>query len=565
MDLKTIFICLALISLTGLFLSLYLYKTNTYKYDGAFTWLLAVIFATLSPVTLALHGILPVLITINLSNSLIIFAPMLVGISLRRFYHLRISKAFLFIGIFFVILFNVMAPISPTKDRIIIISLAYTILWLEPAAILLQKIDQVKKADYPLGLAFLLISPFSLYRLIATWIEPNPENLLSGSISQKIYLSGLIVIWLVVIFGYMLIIYKHAFEKIILEEARYKVAIDQNPHSIIQTNLNGEIISTNQAFADTTGYPGDVLTGKNMRILKSGYHEKDFYKNIWDTLLAGQVWKGEIKNKKRDGSLFWEKAIITPVKDQDGKIISFFAIKEDITHQKRLEEFKNSIESLMKHDLKTPLNAIINFPIIMLEDQNLSEEQREFLGIIKSSGEQALEQIERSMDLYKLEAGTYVEKIEQVVIAEIINEIVVALQSLTMAHNIRIEILDKTDFAHKNISLTIHTDKILLYRILSNLIKNAIEASQYNSSVVITLLTTGSYLVIDIHNQGEIPRSVQKIFFSKFSTFGKTRGTGLGTYIARLLCEYLGFEISFTSDPEEGTHLVVQIPATLLK
>jgi len=128
-------------------------------------------------------------------------------------------------------------------------------------------------------------------------------------------------------------------------------AIDHNPASIIITGPNGHIQKVNPKFEQLTGYTIDEVRGKNLRILQSGTHSKKFYKNLWDTITAGKEWFGEFHNKKKNGELYWEKASIAPVFDENNKISHFVAVKEDITEQKRVSEEQKETNQQLQSQL----------------------------------------------------------------------------------------------------------------------------------------------------------------------------------------------------------------------
>jgi PAS domain S-box-containing protein len=136
-------------------------------------------------------------------------------------------------------------------------------------------------------------------------------------------------------------------------------AIEASPASVVITNTKGNIEYVNPFFEDKTGYTLQEVIGKNPRILKSGKQSVEFYKNMWNTVLKGQIWRGEFHNKKKNGQLYWEKGSISPVTDGNGKIIQFIAIKEDITQQKKIlaelnaakeEAEKNASEVIMQKE-----------------------------------------------------------------------------------------------------------------------------------------------------------------------------------------------------------------------
>lgn len=122
------------------------------------------------------------------------------------------------------------------------------------------------------------------------------------------------------------------------ENAMLWTAINQNASQVIITNRDGEIIYANAKVAEVTGYPINELIGKSPSLLKSGNTPNDYYKNLWTTILKGEIWHGVFENRKQNGTLYSEKAIITPVKDHNGNITHFIALKEDITQLKRAEE-----------------------------------------------------------------------------------------------------------------------------------------------------------------------------------------------------------------------------------
>ncbi|OQY99120.1 MAG: hypothetical protein B6D35_10170 [Candidatus Brocadia sp. UTAMX2] len=115
-------------------------------------------------------------------------------------------------------------------------------------------------------------------------------------------------------------------------------AVEQSPASIVITDTKGNIEYVNKKFTTITGYTSEEAIGKNPRILKSDKKNPDEYKELWETINTGKEWAGEFLNKKKDGQTFWEYAFISPIKNQDGEITHFLAIKEDITKRKKAEE-----------------------------------------------------------------------------------------------------------------------------------------------------------------------------------------------------------------------------------
>ncbi len=118
---------------------------------------------------------------------------------------------------------------------------------------------------------------------------------------------------------------------------KYSLAVEQSPSAIVITDLNAKIEYANAAFTRTTGYSLEEVLGKNQSILNSGKTSKDTFKNLWKTIGSGEMWKGELINRRKDGSEYIELALITPVRQRNGEISHYLAIKEDITERKQLE------------------------------------------------------------------------------------------------------------------------------------------------------------------------------------------------------------------------------------
>ncbi len=122
------------------------------------------------------------------------------------------------------------------------------------------------------------------------------------------------------------------------ELKEFFVIIEHSPISVVITDVNGNIKYANKTVLELTGYTIEELIGKNPRILNSGFHTKEFYEEMWKEIKSGNEWRGEIKNIKKDKSTYWERAIIIPIKNDNGEIYSFLALKEDITQSKKQAE-----------------------------------------------------------------------------------------------------------------------------------------------------------------------------------------------------------------------------------
>ncbi|MEO0303631.1 MAG: PAS domain S-box protein, partial [candidate division WOR-3 bacterium] len=175
-------------------------------------------------------------------------------------------------------------------------------------------------------------------------------------------------------------------------------SINQSPASVVITDTEGNIEYVNKKFTEVSGYTFEEVKGKNPRILKSGEKSKEEYKELWDTIKSGREWRGEFHNKRKDGTLYWELALIAPIIDKDGKIINFVAVKEDITERKRMEHelFESKLKAEqatkaksiflanMSHEIRTPLNGIVGMVDLLLGTK-LDKDQEDYAKTIKYS------------------------------------------------------------------------------------------------------------------------------------------------------------------------------------
>jgi PAS domain S-box-containing protein len=231
----------------------------------------------------------------------------------------------------------------------------------------------------------------------------------------------------------------------------------------------------------------------------------------------------------------------------------------DITEHKKLAKLREDVEQITRHDLKTPLNGIIALPDIILDRWNVEDaEARGMLRMIKEAGLRMLRMINLSHDLFKMETGKYNYTPTKMNLTPLFRSILVELEDLIRSRKIEMRILVNGKPLGSSPFILLG-EELLVYSMLSNLMKNALEAAPYGSTVTLRLDDTDG-TSISVHNLGVVPEPIRKHFFEKFTTLGKVGGSGLGTYSARLITRTMGGDIDYTTDEEEGTTVTVRLP-----
>ncbi len=226
-------------------------------------------------------------------------------------------------------------------------------------------------------------------------------------------------------------------------------------------------------------------------------------------------------------------------------------LEENALRQKR-------VESILRHDLKSPLQAILCIPDLLRLDDACSDSQKELLSLLDQSAHNILDMVNSSLTLYKMEHGTYSVTFKKIDVISSIQKIIDTSKTHSKKISIKINAFNSDETLLS--SAYIGGEEALLYSLFSNLIKNAIEASHTNDTIVISVIE-GENIVITITNSGAVPVDVRSTFFEEFSTSGKEFGTGLGTYSAKLITEALKGSISLDSSVDEQTTICITFPA----
>ncbi len=361
------------------------------------------------------------------------------------------------------------------------------------------------------------------------------------------------------------------------KEAEYalrvmSMAIENTQASVVITNIDAEVTYVNPFFEKVTGYSKEEVIGKNPRILQSGRQGTEFYRQMWATLVRGDTWRGELLNSRKDKELYWENAIISPVRNEQGSLVNYIGIKDEITEQKRLQELKAEVDRISQHDIKSPLNGIINIPKIMQHDSNLTEQQRAYLDMIMESGETVLGLLNLSLVFYQVEQGIYSYTEEDIDLSKVLEQCIFDCKAIAAEKDVQVVVSTEGD--RDIATLKARGETLLAYSVFSNLLKNAVEASPKGDQVQVLVRPGGSStnwgdgtpwaeLECSIRNRGAVPEAIRESFFEKYATSGKDGGTGIGTYSSKILSEAQGWKIAVNTAQEDATTVTLTIPSSL--
>lgn len=238
-------------------------------------------------------------------------------------------------------------------------------------------------------------------------------------------------------------------------------------------------------------------------------------------------------------------------------------IKLEIQNEELMEmaRLRDDIERITHHDLKNPLNAIIQFPDLIKSIGPLTEKQELLLKNIEVSGFQMLNMINSSLDLVKMERGSYEFHPIDLNVLDVIRKVKSELLKQINRKKIDFLVLVNNRTPAEGDTFKIFAEELLSYSMFTNLIKNAVEASSENDVLSIELENRNHKSIIKIHNRGVVPEAIRNHFFDKYITHGKGNyGTGLGTYSAKLMANTQNAEIDMTTS-EEGTTITLVFPS----
>lgn len=360
----------------------------------------------------------------------------------------------------------------------------------------------------------------------------------------------------------------------------HMAALTMAANAIVITDASGNIQWANPAFTELTGYAPDEAWGRSLgQLVKSGLHDRAFYQDIWQTILAGQVWSGKIINRRKDGTLYTEEQTITPIMDEDGRIEHFVAIKQDVTERelmqqseiereklaaslRREKEYNSAIQNMvaaLAHDLRTPLTVISTSQELLNRyfDRIDAEKRREKLETI---GKQ-LHYVKELLNDLTLITGTSLNhrqlQTSRLNLAALCQVTVQDIQeSVGARHCLKFITDGQIEFAN--------VDDVLVSRILLNLLSNAVKYSPEDTEITLELNRRDHWIVLRVRDQGiGIAEANQSHVFAPFyrvDNLHNADGTGLGLSIVSDCVRIHEGHICVQSELGVGSVFTVELP-----
>ncbi len=377
--------------------------------------------------------------------------------------------------------------------------------------------------------------------------------------------------------------------KLMVEEKRniddkirtLSLAITQSPVTTVITDLAGNIEYVNPKFTEVTGYTAEEAIGQNTRILNAGNKPNSEYQELWSKIMSGQNWHGIFLNKKKNGDLFWESAVISPVKNAEGTLTHFLAVKEDITERIKSEQElklkneelvklnaeKNKFFSIISHDLRGPLGGFMGLTEMLTEEsQDFTEdEKKEAISALNDLAHNTFKLLENLLEWAQMDRGVLTFNPEKIDLKTAVTECVKIAAESARVKDIEIvsELADEPE---------VFADNNMLHTVIRNLLSNAIKFTPVGGKVFVSAETAENKpIVISVKDTGigmndEIRNNIFRIDVKtkRPGTQGEP-STGLGLLLCKEFIERHGGEIRVESEEGKGSIFSFTLPAASTK
>jgi PAS domain S-box-containing protein len=347
-------------------------------------------------------------------------------------------------------------------------------------------------------------------------------------------------------------------KKSIKDNTDIRFALDQST-IVAFTDARGIITSVNDKFCEISKYSREEIIGRDHNILNSGHHSKLFFKDLWKTIGEGKVWKGEIRNKAKDGTFYWVDTTIVPFINEKGKPYQYVAIRNDITERKKTEEVLHRQDKLaavgqlaagVAHEIRNPLTSMKGYAEFLTLDEQ-DPERLEFINIILDE----IERVNTIVEDFMVLAKPKMVELEEKNVVPVIKNVVSLLEFEARKKHVKLSF----DCPHEIIQ--IECDENRLKQVFLNFIKNGIEAMPNGGELHVRTMIHDNNVQISIQDTGiGIPKEKLKQLGEPFYTT-KKNGNGLGLMVSFKIIENHNGKVFVESEPNKGTTFNILLPA----
>jgi PAS domain S-box-containing protein len=533
------------------------------------------VLETLALTGFGLRGYIVDVVSIQLANVLYLVSASFHLVSVVSFTGKFYKKFSFAIGVITLIsIFLFMFFVGDGRIRVTIISLSISILFSLSGAFL-----YVNRASYKLpillAIAFVFFAIINTIRAVAIMTSSQDYQLIDLVTWDSILVMAGIATILISSFGFLLLLKEVDDQTIYRQNRITSIAFEESPVSIVMTDKKGDIEFVNPKFSELTGYSGKEAKGKNTSILKTSITPSETYHSLWNTIRQGKTWHGEFVNKKKNGEIYYEEAVIAPIKNARQQITNYLAIKIDITQRKASEQLlqkrnqelseinstKDRLFSIIGHDLKGPIGNLKQLLEFINQDIKKGDKEsvQQILKMTKETAETSFDLLENLLNWSRTQLNVIEPQPDNFDIALLVEEISQLYQASIQQKKITLDL-------KLSRGTTAFADRDMVSTVIRNLLSNAIKFTPPYGSVMVEITQENGTLTSAIKDSGvgiEEDR-LEKIFDFKQnqSTKGTAgeKGTGIGLALSREFIIKNGGKIWVESTPGKGSTFFFSLP-----
>ena len=348
----------------------------------------------------------------------------------------------------------------------------------------------------------------------------------------------------------------------------------QSPSAIEIINIDGIIEYINPKFSQITGYSQAEIIGKKSLFFDTDDQQSDILKSIQMILKAGKEWKGEFRNKRKNGESYWEDVSINQIKDNSNKITHYLVVRDDITQRKSMEDelifakekaiqsdrLKSEFLAQMSHEIRSPINVLLSFMGLIRSEvePNVNSELGECFNTMEGAGRRIIRTIDLILNMSELQTASYEYKPRRIdIYSDIIDPVFLEYKHIAEKKNLSLDIINDAEMSYVN------ADEYSVTQIFANLLDNALKYTEHGG-IKVVIKNAANKLLVSISDTGiGISKEYLPNLFLPFiqEEQGYTRkfeGNGLGLALVKKYCDLNNIDISVQSEKGKGSSFILK-------